>query len=68
MIQVLRRVFKVTILSLSRLGGVMFRVLVSGPKVLGFRPVQGDELFTAIKISSMSSFGGGGSKDVGLIS
>jgi hypothetical protein len=40
------------VLSVSRLGGVVFSVLATGPKGSGFKPGQGDGFLRAIKIRS----------------
>jgi hypothetical protein len=42
---------------LSRLGGVVFSVLATGPKGRGFEAGQGDGFLRTIKIRSTSSFG-----------
>jgi hypothetical protein len=39
----------------SRLGGVVFSVLVTGPKGRGFEPCQGDGFLRVIKIRSTPS-------------
>jgi hypothetical protein len=43
------------VMARSRLGGVVVRVLATGPKGCGFEPGQGDGVLRAIKIRSTPS-------------
>jgi hypothetical protein len=46
-----------TVIMASSLSGVMVIMLITGPKVRGFKPGRPDRISTAIKISNTPFFG-----------